>query len=504
MSLFFRIFQHLLPDSLAWRIRKKAASWTYGDGSLWGAPGLLWGGTDDGRHIDRFFHGLAEFFTEPRLYIDLVLLDLYPSTTRELTEWEYQFGLTMAAVEGDRRLNVDSAWKARGGQSPRYLQDVVRAAGFDVYIHEWWSSGPAPYIARDPRDYTNVPTFGTVQCDEPLALCGEPDALCNNFLANEPGYLVNSNLTPYAPPPVPSDPTKWPFFIYWGGQTFGDVVFLDPARRQEFERLILKLCPAHCWLVTLVDYGAVPLPAAAAFPDLWLLWQGELGKTVAGSDVNAWDSTAGAAPTPISLISGIYGDPCTDGADYVQGEYDGVDFQSLAADSVDPAFASVDDDAYVAVCMMVPAADADSDSTFWLYDLVAPDLPGLVLGYLQGSAVVLRMDSYLALGDFTLASPYVVAQVPQATGSVFIIETWSDGAFIKARINGGTIFSVAWVGQKWPATFDGYYTSAGSERNDNIIGRFHQQLISRGSYPGDGACASWRAYCAQQYGYAGA
>lgn len=253
MSLFFRIFQHLLPDALAWRIRRRSTGWTIGDGSSVGDPGLLIGGTAEGRHIDRFFSGLANFFADVRTFVDLAYLDLFAATTRELGEWEHQFGLLTASTEADRRANIDAAWKARGGQSPRYLQDVVQAAGFDVYIHEWWSSGP-PYVARDPRNYTNVPTLGTVQCGEPLALCGEPDALCNNFLANEPDYLVNSNLTPFAPPIVPSDPDTWPFFLYWADSTFPNRAQVPAERRREFERLILKLCPAQNWLVTLIDY----------------------------------------------------------------------------------------------------------------------------------------------------------------------------------------------------------------------------------------------------------
>ncbi len=267
MSLFFRAFQHLLPDALAWRIRRGVTGWTIGDGSLIGDPGLLIGGAVGGRDIDKFFNGLADFLSQPRDFIDEVYRDLFAASTRELDEWELQFGLTRAVQEADRRANVDAAWKSRGGQSPRYLQDVVRAAGFDVYIHDWWSSGPAPYVAHDPRIYTNVPTFGTVQCGEPLALCGDPDALCDIFLANEPGYLVNSNLTPYAPPPVPSDPDTWPFFIYWGGATFGVVADVDLARRQEFERLLLKLCPAHCWIVTLVNYVEGPMLGQWDFSD---------------------------------------------------------------------------------------------------------------------------------------------------------------------------------------------------------------------------------------------
>lgn len=255
MSLFFRTFQHLLPDALAWRIRQGTAGWTIGDGSLIGDLGLLIGGVAGGRDIDRFFAGLANFFAEARDFVDLVRLDMFAETTRDLAEWEYQFGLQRATLEADRRANVDAAHKAKGGQSPRYIQDVIQAAGFDVYVHEWWvPPAGSPWTARDPRDYTNVPTTGTVQCGEPLALCGEPDALCDNFLANEPDYLVNSNLTPYAPPLIPSDPARWRYVLYFGAAVFPNRASVPAARRGELRALMLKLRPTHNWVVTLIDY----------------------------------------------------------------------------------------------------------------------------------------------------------------------------------------------------------------------------------------------------------
>jgi hypothetical protein len=130
----------------------------------------------------------------------------------------------------------------------------VRAAGFDVYLHEWWEPNSDPRVVRDPRNYTLIPLVGTVQCGEPLAQCGEPYQECNRFLVNDPGYLVNRDLTRRAPPPVPSDAYSWRYFLYWGGAVFGTKANVPAARRDEFERLLLKLCPAQQWLVTYVDY----------------------------------------------------------------------------------------------------------------------------------------------------------------------------------------------------------------------------------------------------------
>jgi len=252
--LFFRQLQHLLPDATAWRVTTN-------------------------KTLRRFLQGLAQAPADARDFIDAIYQDLSPDTTRELATWERHFGLTAATTEATRRLQLAGAWSAQGGQSPRYLQDVVQAAGFNVWLHEWWQPGTTPRVARNPRDYTDDPRIGTVQCAEmDLAFCcTSPDAplpdpmpagievadlypQCNRWLTNEVGYLVNLNLTREAPPPVPDDTgvavadQRWPYFLYWCGQVFGMKAQVPAARREEFERLLLKLCPTQQWLVTYVDY----------------------------------------------------------------------------------------------------------------------------------------------------------------------------------------------------------------------------------------------------------
>lgn len=207
-----------------------------------------------GKQLRQLVEGLAEEPDAIRGFHDDVYDDLFPATTRELERWETQFALQVADTEADRRQNLAAAWQAQGGQSPKYLQDVVQAAGFDLYVHEWWSSGPDPYVARDPRNYTEDPLIGTVQCGEPLAQCGETSALCNNFLANYTFYLVNDTLLPIAPPPVPSDPVYWPYFLYFGGATFGDPATVPLSRRDELEQLLLRICPAQQWIVLIVTF----------------------------------------------------------------------------------------------------------------------------------------------------------------------------------------------------------------------------------------------------------
>lgn len=228
--LFLRQLQHLLPNGQAWRTTLVTKT------------------------LRLLLNGLASVHESIRDFADLVYLDLFPETTRELDRWEAQFGLVAASTEGSRRQQLDGAWKATGGQSPSYLQTVVRAAGFDVYIHEWWYYVGPTRTTRNPRDYTSDPLLGTTQCGEALAQCGETHAVCNRFLANDTHYLVNRDLSQNAPPPVPTDPDRWPYFLYWGGEVFGTYADVPAARRAEFERLLLKLKPSHVWLVTLINY----------------------------------------------------------------------------------------------------------------------------------------------------------------------------------------------------------------------------------------------------------
>lgn len=255
MADFLRQLRHLLPDALAWRT--KGADWVIGDDVVIGDDIVIGGATSDSATLWRFLRGLCVAPEAAVAYVDDVFEDALPSTTRQLADWEAQFGLPPAANEDARRLQLAAAWSATGGQSPHYLQSVVQAAGFPLYVHEWWSSGP-PYVARDPRNYTDQPLIGDSQCSaltsqpQCSALASQPQ--CSAFLANEPGYLVNRDLTRRAPPPVPADPSKWRHFMYLGAATFPNRVSVPSARRAELERLVLKLRPSQLWVVMLVDY----------------------------------------------------------------------------------------------------------------------------------------------------------------------------------------------------------------------------------------------------------
>lgn len=272
---FIRVFQHLLPRSPAWRLSFS-------------------------KTLQKFFDGLTGLPTDVKMYADEVWLDAFPATTRQMPKWLGQFGLEHGADEAADVQQLTAAWRAQGGQDPHYLQSTLQDAGFPVYIHEWWadtepftsvecgeplaqcgepkalaSSRSYKRFVRDPRDYVNEVLAGTFQCSaepdapECSALSDQPQ--CNRIMVNDPGYLVNSDLSHNAPPAIPDDtlsigrpspryahdwyPYTWAYFFYVGAATFPDRVTVPASRRAELERLVLKLRPTHQWVVMLVDYS---------------------------------------------------------------------------------------------------------------------------------------------------------------------------------------------------------------------------------------------------------
>lgn len=272
MISFFRTYQHLLPSARAWRLTT-------------------------GKTLRALFEGLSTFPADAHSFVDKVWLDNFPDTTRELSEWELQFGLASTGLsEQERRERLTATWRALGGQSPAYIQETLQAAGFDVWVHEWWVpsvehptggavDGDVTPVARNPFAYLwdGVSPRQFVGCGHDLAACGA-DLMFVNSQSSPPGYpLVNkvleassstigvghslafcgglttaagavtvgSGQKQYA---IPADPTKYPFFLYIGGNTFPETASVPAARKDEFEALCLKICPLEQWLGILITY----------------------------------------------------------------------------------------------------------------------------------------------------------------------------------------------------------------------------------------------------------
>ncbi len=274
MINWLNVFKHVLPNARAWRV------------------------TVD-KTLRQFFEGLTGLPEDVKEFYDLVFSDINPQLTRELVSWESQFALPDTVLtEQQRRDRLDATWKALGGQSPRYIQDTLQAAGFDVYVHEWWVpsvehptggsvDGDVTPVARNPFDFLDDGTGGlpflmfdggadsqdgdadsqdgatATPAGYPLVnkilesadvVIGDGSAPMQDgeFQAQDGGILTIYSQKQYI---IPVDPTKYPFFLYIGGQAFPDQANVQNSRRGEFEDLCLKICPTEQWLGILVNYS---------------------------------------------------------------------------------------------------------------------------------------------------------------------------------------------------------------------------------------------------------
>lgn len=271
--MIFNAFSHLLPNAKAWRLSKN-------------------------KRLTQFFEGLSNALEDFRAFFDDLWFDIFPETTRQLDEWEQQFALPNTGLsEQARRDRLTATWRAQGGQDPDYIQTVLRDAGFDVYVHEWWEpvagrsggsvNGDVTPVVRDPFLYLwdGVSARQFVGCGHDSMMCGGDDAFVGSQL-DPPGYpLVNrilqnttrsigcgsdlmfcggdsaqagsAEITLAQPRQysIPPDPDKYPYFLYIGGQTFPDVAEIPASRQTEFEDLCLKIAPLEQWLGMLVTYS---------------------------------------------------------------------------------------------------------------------------------------------------------------------------------------------------------------------------------------------------------
>lgn len=242
--MFFRLYKHILPRARAWQITAS-------------------------KQLRDFFVGLSTFPSDIRDFIDLVWLDTFPQETRELDLWEEQWGLPDTGLtEQERRDRLDATWKALGGQDPTYIQETLQAAGFPVYVHEWWVPGsepavdsPAAATPRNPVTTLVAPAYPLVNriyfSDKAYVAYFDGGALPNqNQFGKEDSQFGRFNSSAVSPVEysIPADPATWPYFLYIGGATFPALASIPTARKEEFEALCLKICPAEQWLGILVNY----------------------------------------------------------------------------------------------------------------------------------------------------------------------------------------------------------------------------------------------------------
>lgn len=185
--------------------------------------------------------------------IDRTYYDQFAPTTRQGARWDATEGLLPVTGERPR---LAARFRARGGQSPKYIQDTLQGAGFSVYVHEWWD----PYTGdtRDPRAVL-APFTGGIYEQQMGRVTAQFGPTTTQFgqLAFSQGYpLVNQPTNNIYE--IPSDPNTHPYFLYFCDAIYPQPARIPEARRAEFERLLLTICPAHLWLGVIANFDDAP------------------------------------------------------------------------------------------------------------------------------------------------------------------------------------------------------------------------------------------------------
>lgn len=241
-----------------------------------------------------------------------------------------------------------------------------------------------------------------------------------------------------------------------------------------------------------------PIVPDTAFSGLQFGWVGSAGKTLGGSDVNAWASTVGAS-APVSMTGGIGGwSKPASGSNYVEFAAMNPDAETCGNLATGGAQVTSNSDAYFSCCMSVVSFAGPSPSFYaGFFKNLGATYDWVYFGLYDGTV-------HVGYARNDVVDTAVLAQVPASPG-VYVLECWSDAARIYGRVNAGPIGSTTWSGTRWGSVYDGVDAGgfANADAADAVSGRLFELHATRGAYPGDANAAGWRSHC-RQYGYSGA
>lgn len=237
--------------------------------------------------FDLFLNGISQGIETIKIFLEKLAFVRDPYSTLILSDLEREYGIiTKDNISVEIRI-MQLAVKIyeRGGTgSPDNLENALRNAGFDVYVHpndpaidpaillnqifqlvlgdplNAFIGDPGAYFGRvggyllvNGPIYTRRPAY--LGLGDPLnAFIGDPNAVMGFFLSliiKEKKYVI------------PVDPDTWPFIFFVGGPATrggsGELISIEngevPAeRKQEFENIILAYKPIFTWAGIIVTY----------------------------------------------------------------------------------------------------------------------------------------------------------------------------------------------------------------------------------------------------------
>lgn len=206
--------------------------------------------------LRQFVKGLSYLPEDIKTETEKVYLDLFPDTTRALSEWENQFKVLFAQEQyGDTKQEILKAlWQSnRGGQTAEYLQSLLRRIVPEIYVTE---NTPV-------RNPTDAQSAYTCLCDTEIANCDYAKAVCDYRDGNEgfiPSVIANDVETIYD---VLPEESFWEQCFFISGTVIRDelgrIIWIQKIKverkwKKFIEFLTLKVKPAQMKALLYIEW----------------------------------------------------------------------------------------------------------------------------------------------------------------------------------------------------------------------------------------------------------
>ncbi len=218
----------------------------YPTGTAWNLP--------ENRNFAKFHEAINLSLLQAALDAQALLDATFPDNANfdasDCTLWEYRFGIEYnpALTTTQRRQNIYNAMAfpqgVLGRQSPSYIEQSLRDAGFDVHIYEnIFFDGGGNLYQKTPQEVlglvSTITQFGgNTQFGGTTQFGGGGFSVIANQETAE-SYSTGGNL--------------WATFFI-SGDTIDTPANVSQFRQREFRRLVLKLKPAHTVAFLIVNF----------------------------------------------------------------------------------------------------------------------------------------------------------------------------------------------------------------------------------------------------------
>lgn len=248
-------------------------------------PGSIWTPSDGG-DLDNLLDGVGQTDSDTQDFLTALASLRSPELTIELAALEQEYGIapddTVAdSVRRARLLAVKTA--SPGNGTAETMQKNLRAAGFNVYVHEntppidpalFLDLSPAAIFGNQQAVFGNASAvfggkLGELVVNGPtyehLNFSGAVFGGLKAFFGNEnavfaSGSAFAQDLIGYS---LPADPGYWPLVFFVGGLAVrngaGELTEIAEAdislsRKTELISSIVRYKPVHAWAGTIIKY----------------------------------------------------------------------------------------------------------------------------------------------------------------------------------------------------------------------------------------------------------